>query len=458
MPKIDALLVNPTSARMTPAFVPHGLLYIASFAMGQGYSISVYDRNVAQKGIDETLSETRPAVVGMGCLTGTSIDDAIYVSKRIKAFDPSIKVVWGGMHPTLYPDSVLSEDFADFVVFGDGEKAFTEILDSVIKNKIAPDKIENLGYKDGKNNLKYNQRTFLNPDDLPQPAWHLIDVEKYIRKKFYANRVLAINTSRGCPYKCAFCCVPRVHKGKWRAVSAPKIIENLKYLKDHYRIDGFQVDDEEFDIDKSRVLKLCDLLKSNNMNLRWSHFSRINIFKEEVLSREMECGLSLVEFGVESGSDRMLDFLAKGQSSSQILDAYAVCKKLRLNTSALFMIGLPTETERDLNDTVNLIKRLKSHLTICTIYRPYPGTELFDYCVSKKLFKYPERLKAVGAAYEQLTNMSEVPDDIIIEIKRYFDKRNIRNEIKFILIKLKLGLFFYYLFHYVLKPRQKALN
>lgn len=457
MTGVHALLINPISARMIPAFVPHGLLYIASFAIEKGYEVKIYDRNVEEKDIREILAKSMPKVVGLGCLTGSPINDAIYVSKEIRKFDPSIKIVWGGIHTTLYPDSVLKEDFVDFVVIGDGEAAFTAILDKVIKNSVSLESIDNLGYKEGKQ-LKYNKTSYVDMDNLAQPAWHLINVENYIRKKFYANRVLTINTSRGCQYKCSFCCVPKVHNGKWRAVSAEKIIETLKYLIYTYKIDGFQIDDDEFDIDKSRVLKLCDLLDSNNINLKWSHFSRINIVREEVLSREIKCGLRLIEFGVESGSARMLEFLKKGQSIEQIINAYGICRRLGLKTSALFMIGLPTEEHTDLMATVELIKRLNPHQTICTIYRPYPGTKLFDYCIDKSIFSYTDSLEKVGEIYGQTINTSMVPDKTILRIKHYFDMNNIYQETKFILTRMKFGLFFYYFFKYVLNPKLRALK
>lgn len=453
MPDLDALLINPISVRMIPAFVPHGLLYIASYAIKCGYNTAIYDRNIEKEDIAEILKK-KPKVVGLGILTGPPIDDAIYVSKEIRKFDPSIKIVWGGIHTTLCPDSVLKQDFVDFVVVGDGEIAFAKILDNVIKNEISLESIDNLGYKEGRQ-TKYNKRSFVDLDNIPLPAWHLINVEKYIRKKFYANRVLTINTSRGCPYKCSFCCVPTVHQGIWRRMSAEKIVELLKHLKENYQIDGFQVDDDEFDIDRPRVLKLCDLLQLNSINLKWSHFSRINIVKEEVLKREIECGLKLIEFGVESGSPRILESLNKNQTVEQILNTYEICKRLRLETSALFMIGLPTEEITDLMETVKMVKRLKSHLTICTIYRPYPGTKLFNYCINKGLFSYEDSLEKIGRVYKRTINTSNVKTQVLLKIKRYFEKRNIYQEVKFVLIRLKISLMIYYFIHYVLKPKTK---
>jgi len=278
-----------------------------------------------------------------------------------------------------------------------------------------------------------------------------VDVDKYVRKKFYAERVLTINTSRGCPFKCTFCCVPKFHQGNWRSMGAKKIFEHLQFLKNNYNIDGFQVDDDEFDIDRHRVLDLCDLLEVNKLKLRWSHFSRTNVVKEEVLQREVDLGLKLVEFGVESGSDRMLQFLNKNQTVAQIERAYNICKKVGIKTSALFMVGLPTETINDVKATAKMVKRLNPHLTICTLYRPYPGTELFDYCMDKGLFKYDESLEKVSSSYSQYINTSGIDTNVLLKVQKHFDKRNIFKEIAYIVGHLKFKLMFYYFKNYILK-------
>ncbi|MFA5089678.1 MAG: radical SAM protein [Candidatus Omnitrophota bacterium] len=454
MPDIDALLINPISARVIPAFVPHGLLYIAAYAIRRGYKMRIYDRNTEEADLGNVLKGTNPKVVGLGCLTGTSIDDAIRVSKEVRNINPAIKIVWGGIHTSLYPESILKEDFVDFVVVGDGEEAFCGIMDCMIGNSKSLEAVDNLGYKVN-GQLKYNKQSFVDPSDLPQPSWHLIDVKKYMRRKFYAKKTLTINTSRGCPYKCAFCCVPKVHQGKWRAISAEKIVENLKFLRDNYKIDGFQVDDDEFDIDRERVLRFCDLLQGNGLRLKWSHFSRINILKEEVLRREISCGLSLIEFGVESGSPRMLKFLNKAQTVEQVRRAYVVCRKLHIKTSALFMVGLPTEEVGDLKETVRLIKQLNPHLTICTIFKPYPGTEFFDYCIDKGLFRYPDKIEEIGCAYNLNINVSTIPDKTIYGIKRHFDFNNIYQEILSSVFTGNFGLIVYY-FRFRLIPDLKG--
>ena len=120
------------------------------------------------------------------------------------------------------------------------------------------------------------------------------------------------------------------------------------------------------------------------------------------------------------------------------------------------MIGLPTETEDDLTATVKLVKRLNPYITLCTIYRPYPGTELFNYCINERFFTYDDNLKGVGSIYERTINTSKIDTNFLLKIKNYFDRRNIYQEIKFIITRLKFNLFMYYLRYYVLKQARKT--
>jgi len=441
--ELDTFLINPISAKMIPAFVPHGLLYLASCAIEQGYNVQIQDRNVDESDWKKIIREKKPKVIGIGCLTGTVVDDAIYLSKEIKKIDPSIKIVWGGIHVTLAPDSVLKKDYVDYVVIGDGELAYTKILDLIVRSKGSLDTIDNLGYKVGQDH-KYNTRSFVDLDTLPLPAWHLVDVSKYIRKKFYADKTICINTSRGCPYGCSFCSVPATSLRNWSAMSPKKVVAHLEFLVKNYGIDGFQIDDDEFDIDRNRILEFCDLLKEKKLKLKWSHFSRINIVKKDVIQKEIDVGLSLIEFGIESGSPRILKLLNKGQTVEKIQKAYEICGKLDVKTSALFMVGLPTEEVEDVDATVRLIRSLKNHQTICTIYRPYPGTELFDYVVQNGLFEYDDELENISKRYNKLINTSGINTDYLLKIQSSFDKRNIFKEIISILNRFNYRLFFYY--------------
>ena len=452
--ELDTFLINPISAKMIPAFVPHGLLYLASYALREGYKVQIQDRNVDESDWGKVIREKKPKVIGIGCLTGTVVDDAVYLSKEIKKIDPNIKIVWGGIHVTLAPDSVLKKNYVDYVVIGDGEVAYTKILDYVVRSEGSLDAIDNLGFKVGQDH-KYNTRSFVDLDTIPLPAWHLVDVPKYIKKKFYASRTLCINTSRGCPYGCSFCSVPATSLRNWSSMSAKKVAEHLEFLVKNYGIDGFQVDDDEFDIDRSRVLEFCDQLKEKKLKLKWSHFSRINIVKEDVVNREIDAGLSMIEFGIESGSPRMLKLLNKGQTVEKIRKAYEICGRLDVKTSALFMVGLPTEKIEDVDATVKLIRSLTNHQTICTIYRPYPGTELFDYVVKNGFFEHDDELENIGKRYERLINTSGIDTGYLLKIQSSFDRRNIFQEIIAIICKFNYGLFFYYTMQVLLSGRFK---
>ena len=163
-----------------------------------------------------------------------------------------------------------------------------------------------------------------------------------------------------------------------------------------------------------------------------------------MIQKEIDAGLSLIEFGIESGSPRILKLLNKGQTVEKINKAYEICGKLDIKTSALFMVGLPTEETEDVDATVKLIRSLSNHQTICTIYRPYPGTELFEYVVKEGLFEYDDELESVSKRYDRLINTSGVDTEYLLKIQSSFDNRNMFQEALSIVKNLNYRLFFYY--------------
>jgi radical SAM superfamily enzyme YgiQ (UPF0313 family) len=283
---------------------------------------------------------------------------------------------------------------------------------------------------------------------LPLPAWDLVDIEKYVQKKFYSNRVITLNTSRGCPHRCAFCYNQAVNKRKWRGVSAEKIVEHVEFLMNNYDIKSFQMYDDEFDVNKKRVEDFCNLIIKKNLNISFSHFSRVNFADHKRYQLEKEAGLKLIEFGIESGSPRMLEFIRKDQTVDMIKNAFQICKDIKLETGALFMIGLPSETIGDVDKTVELVYSLGGHQTICTVFKPYPATMLYDYCVENELFELPDELEKQGECYDFSDadlNMSNIPSSYLKQIYKSFMVNNIKNELLLCIKSGNIELLMYYL-------------
>ncbi|MCK4326722.1 B12-binding domain-containing radical SAM protein, partial [bacterium] len=299
---IDLLLINAKSRDALPGYLPYGLLWIAAVVRKEGYEVRIYDRNVEKVNLKKILNRYQPKVVGISCLTGPVIDDAIEISKSIKRKAKEIHIVWGGLHPTIFPYHVLKKKYVDYIVVGEGEYPISELLEYFLKKEGKLEKIKNLGYKENGRIRLNPQRDFICLDKLPLPAWDMVDIEKYYQQKFYSSRVITLNTSRGCPFRCTFCYNQAVNRGKWRGMSAEKIIEHIKFLRSRYGINGFQIYDDDFDANKNRLIEFCNFLLKEEEKILWQHFSRVNYARADILRLEKEAGCQLIEYGVESGS------------------------------------------------------------------------------------------------------------------------------------------------------------
>lgn len=451
--RLNILLINPFSWTRAgrPAYLPYGILYLASYLRMRGISVDVFDANTDLRDPLDVIEEKRPLAIGLSVLTGPVINEALKISRGARSRFSDIKIIWGGLHPTLFPRYILGEGSVDFIIRGEGEEPLLLLIGSLIKGKFDKS-IPNLGYKEG-------GKIFINPIssnliDLnlsPMPAWDLVNVPKYIANRFFASRILTMNTSRGCTFKCAFCFNQGLPHQRWRALNAEKMYEQLMYLKDTYGINGVQFYEDSFDTDRDRVKDFCRLMIDNRTRVNWSHFSNIVYCNEEMLRVEKAANCKYIEYGIESGSDRILKMLNKKQTVEMIAKAFATCKKVGIKTAALFMIGCPTETMKELRETIDLVERLPAHILICTIYRPYPGTPLHDYCVKNKNFHVPDLLEEQGEFYkfshmnDDIKNMSEVPTNYLVRQQKSFYAKFVIKEALLCLRELNFGLLIYYL-------------
>ncbi|MEI6631162.1 MAG: radical SAM protein [bacterium] len=451
MPYTEVLLINAKSWQgQPPSYLPYGILWIAGLLRNNGFSVALLDRNVDNRSLSEVMAKENPKIVGISCLTGPVINDAINISKIIKERHKDVTLVWGGIHPTIFPRHVLVQPYVDYVISGEGEFPLLELARYLRYGEGKLEQIKNLGYKLGKELILNENRDFIDLNILPNPGWDLVDIKKYIQKKFYSNKVITLNTSRGCPWRCAFCYNQAVNHRRWRGISAEKVVEHMEYLESNYGIRGFQFYDDEFDVDEKRVLKMCDILIKKKKRYSFGHFSRVNHIKTERLRKEKEAGLRFIEFGIESGSDRMLEFIEKDQTVEMTKNAFTICRNAGVKSGALFMLGLPDESEAEVIETKDLADSLGAHQTIATIFKPYPATRLYDYCVSKNLFKLPDNLEEQGRIYslgDFSLNVSRVRIDVLRSIYNHFALKSVINEIINCLAVGNFSLIFYYLKH-----------
>ncbi|UCD73218.1 MAG: B12-binding domain-containing radical SAM protein [Candidatus Bathyarchaeota archaeon] len=390
--KIDA---DPTEHRN----VPHGLLRVGGSLEQAGYEVRVL-HNLESRRLDVDLErfvrivdQDDPLFVGISVLTGKQTADSVEFSMRLKD-RCDVKVVWGGVHPTLLPRQCLQESFIDFVVIGEGEETAVELAEA-LEGKRPISKVRGLGYKE-------NGRVHINPSrpkikrlDEYLTGWHLVDLKDYLFNQDGCDRILTYETSRGCPYRCGFCYNQAAENQSWRKKSLRHVVSEIQDLKEEFDIGGvFFIDDNLF-VDPRRALQIVDAIK-----LGWFGEPRIDAITEEVARRISETDCFRLHLGAESGSDRILRMITKGFNVKRIVQTTRYFAKYQVPVNYSFIIGFPTETWDEIMDTVEFIFDLEEIYGEYSelfnpklgIYIPYPGTPLYEMA-TRYGFNEPENTK-----------------------------------------------------------------
>lgn len=425
---MKVLLINPRSMsdetfpEKEPKYVrpvvwlPYGLLYIASVLENAGHEVLIQDRNTDLRNIKDLLNKFWPDMIGISALTGPCLLDALDVSQSVKTYNPHIHVVWGGVHPTLLPLQTLNEWSVDFVVHGEGEYTLLDLVNT-IEHNASIKKVKGISYKKhGKIHHTSSRRFIKNLDKLPLPAWHLLDMSRYINRDIRGRRWITMNTSRGCPYRCAFCYNEVFNKRLWRGLSAGKVIEQINYLQSEYGASHVNFLEDNFTINKKRLMQICDALIKERTDLEWECESRIGSLDRGLLLKMKRAGCMRIGFGVESGSPRILQLLMKGITVTQTIQTFNLCKEVGIYTDAYVMCGLPTETIDEFNMTLKLLRKLTYQHCDMMVYRPYPGTKLYDLCVKEGLFVPPNNMEGWAQISDQHSprfSVGQISEDML---------------------------------------------
>jgi radical SAM superfamily enzyme YgiQ (UPF0313 family) len=346
---------------------------------------AVHDESIAdcEKQIIGQLKKLNPGIVGIPCLTPEYFDFLRLCTNIKREFDGEVKIVTGSIHPTLMPQEVLFEKSPiDFVVFGEGEATMLGLVQA-LGNKTDLKQVKGIAFLKGKKLLRTKPRPLIQDiNEIPMPAFHKIDMNFYLKPDVYIIRGIPIRgfysfTSRGCPYGCRFCVNKNIFGQNIRYRSPGNVLEEIKFLKDDYEIDGFYFYDDTFTVNKNRVKEICGLLKKEKIDLIWGCETRVHLVDRELLHTMKNAGCIQLDFGVESGSQRLLDNCRKGITTEQAKKAFKLCHAEGLRSLANFIFNFPDETEEEVEMTFSLAKQLNATITLFHIMTPYPGTDLF---------------------------------------------------------------------------------
>ncbi len=427
---MNILLVSPKRelAKGQP-FPPLGLLSIASVLRLHNHSVEILDRDVDATPFSSIMLRFKPEVVGFSTYTGYMLNDAIKLSQNVKQHSNAI-VIWGGVHPTLLPNLCLKETYIDITILGEGEYVMPKIIDNLINNKPL-NQIDGIGFKDNGTIIINPQKKFIDLHELPLPAWDLIKVKKYYQHWAGANKLLRIYSSKGCPNQCGFCYNQAYHKSTWRGKSCEQLIEEIKYLKHNYKINGIGFTDDLFTFDKERMNQFCNILLKEQININWYCNARIGLTHHE-LDNMKKAGCKCIYFGIESGSSKMLKIIRKGIVLSKVQETFEYCRKIGISTVASFIIGFPDENEIDLQETISFALGLKASIYDFSIYKCYPGTRFYQNIIEKGIFKEPKDMKEwinISSWDNATANFSNIPSSDLKVVCNFFVIQSIINSL-----------------------------
>ncbi len=320
--------------------------------------------------------------LGVTVLSGAPIKDALRFSREFRAAYPGVPVVWGGFHPSIFPEQVAAHPAVDVAVLGQGQQTFAEL----VARRLAGEPLAGLAgamvREDGAC-TRGPERPMVSPASFPPTDYGLIDVEPYFARS--GRRGLDYVSSQGCPYRCGFCSDPKVYGRSWHALSAERVLAEVDELAARYRLDEILFQDDLFFVNRTRAHAILEGLARRTRPLRWiataraAHIARMSPDELDLLARS---GCRRIVVGAESGTDTTLDRLEKDQRAEDLLACARRLGERRIPATMSFIAGTPGEDPADLEATLRRILELcrLNPLTDTPIFRftPYPGNALVE--------------------------------------------------------------------------------
>lgn len=365
--------------QVTPSL---GILYLAAFVRQAGFEVDFVDTNAARispENFRKILQDKKPDAVAVTTMTA-GWPSTVEAARIIKEELPQSLLIVGGPHLSVYPELCLHFKEFDIGVLGDGEESLLEILERYSRSE----SIENIAGTVVRTaeGVKLNppRREFKSIDDYPFPAVDLLDRSLY-RAITVESPFFTMVTSRGCPFKCAFC--SQIYNGSpgTRFRSPQNVVDEIELYVKEYGAKEIVFFDETFTLKKQRVLDICRLLKERRINVHFDLRTRVDCVDEELIATMREMGGKRVHLGVEAGNPDILKRMNKGITHEQVRKAVGWAKKYGFETRGYFMIGYLGENMQTFNDTVNMACDLKLDYASFSITTPLPATALFNQCV-----------------------------------------------------------------------------
>ncbi len=432
---MKVLLINPPftqygSEVQIQADEPLGLMYLAAYLRQKDIQVEIFDAflgkksvpiennfyksGLSDKEIKDKITEYKPDVIGIATMFTMHSKGVHDVARIAKDVSKDIIVICGGSHASALPDIVLQDKNVDIVVIGEGEDTLFETIQCIRNHKQISNVLGTAIRKDGKIKINPIRPHIEDIDTLPSPARDLADMNVYLQDKYRNDFSMSppranMVTSRGCPCKCPYCAVHSIWRHTWRGTSAKKIVDEIEYLVNIYRVKEIAFQDDNLTLNKKRMNELCDEILKREINIKWCTPNGVAIWTldEELIRKMKGSGCYKLTFGIETGSLKTQKFINKTYIDlEKAKEIIKYCNKVGMWTHSAFIIGFPYETYEDIKATIDYA--IDSDLDFASFFiaTPFPGTELYDIYQKEGLLnldlKNPREIKWTGCQQEPM--------------------------------------------------------
>jgi anaerobic magnesium-protoporphyrin IX monomethyl ester cyclase len=395
------LLVDPYIARDDPMerkfvelYPSLGLLTLGAYLRDRGVDVAIADLTFERdtRAVGRSLRTFQPHVVGVHTKTLTA-PRALEIAKGVRA--AGAVSLAGGPDAATRPEMYLAAGF-DAVVPGEGEATLLDVA-AAARDGAPLDGIPGvLVARDGRTVRGPPRPLLRNLDDLPLPAWDLIDMERYLGRwgRLTGERRAAVLTSRGCPFDCSWCSKPTFGR-TFRQQSPDRVVRELLALRRRYRVDYVRFCDDVFGVSRAWLEALLDRMETTRLGLKYECLARVDLLKPDLLARMRASGLERVYVGVESGSQKMLTLMNRGTKLAQVERTAEALRDAGVRQFWFLMLGYPGETLEDIEATFRLFRRFSPEEYSVSIAVPIPGTRFYDQ-VKDRLRGRPRSARSTG--------------------------------------------------------------
>jgi radical SAM superfamily enzyme YgiQ (UPF0313 family) len=387
------LLYNPRAVFYT---MPLGLLAVGSALDPAKYEVVIVDGRLESDPVPALLKHLDSALcVGLGVLTGAPIRDALGVSRAVKQVRPHVPIVWGGWHPSLFPDQCLQEPAVDAVVIGQGEATFAEMVERFGQHEELRE-VGGCAYRQEGKTVVTEPRPLRNLNAFPPHNYELIPVSRFFGLK--GRQQFDYISSQGCRFRCTFCADPFVYQRGWTGLAPQRMVTELKGWWDKYHFQEIAFQDETFFTSRARVDEIAEALLATQLPVVWTATLRADQgqrLDNAAWAKAKRSGLQRVIIGVESGSQTMLDWMKKDIKVEQVFASAEQCVRHGIGAIFNLIVGFPGESDDSVQESLAVARQLRAMSPAFQVaifyYRPYPGGEIAEQLV-REGYKFPQTL------------------------------------------------------------------